>query len=116
MSDPNMSEFYRRVDRIQKARARGHGFEAPGVLGRSYYTRPQAQRRGFFGPVLVLLVAVFLLKGLMISQIGRMEYESRVERLLAGAGVERVGGWLMQVDPVSEMVAREVGTLLPPMR
>lgn len=116
MSDPNMSEFYRRVERIQKARAKGHGFEAQGTLGRSFFTRPQPKRRGVLGPVLVLVLSVFLLKGLMISQIGRMEYQTRVDQLLTGAGMAPFGGWLMQVDPVSEAVALQLGSMLPKLR
>ncbi len=116
MADPNMSDFYRRVDRIQKARAKGYGFEAPGTLGRSYYYRPRAERRGILGPLVFLLLAVFLIKGIMISQIGRADYDARVTKLMAGEGVERVGGWLMQADPMSQMVADKVGPHLPVMR
>ncbi|NBZ88282.1 hypothetical protein [Stagnihabitans tardus] len=116
MADPNMSDFYRRVERIQKARAKGYGFEAPGTLGRSHYYRPRTQRRGLLGPVLLLLAAVFLMKGLMISQIGTSDYQARVDRLRAGKGIEPLGGWVMQVDPVSTLVAEKLGPLIPPLR
>ena len=116
MADSNMSDFYRRVDRIQKARAKGYGFEAPGTLGRSYYYRPRAQRRGILGPVLLLLAAVFFMKGLMISQIGPADYQGRVDRLRAGQGIEPLGGWVMQIDPVSSFVAEKLGPMIPPLR
>lgn len=115
MADPNMSDFYRRVARIQTARAKGQGFEAPGTLGRSFYTRPQAPRRSVVAPVLLLLMAVFLLKGVMITQIGTEEYAARVERLQHGQGVEPFGGWLMQIDPVSAWVAVKIAPWLPQM-
>jgi hypothetical protein len=115
MADPNMSDFYRRVDRLQKARAKGMGFEAPGALGRSYYNRGRAPRRSILGPILLLLVAVFLLKGIMIVEVGRAEYQARVGVLMAAEGVEHLGGWMMQIDPVSDWVAEKVGPYLPPM-
>jgi len=116
MADSNMSDFYRRVERIQKARAKGHGFEANGTLGRSFYVKNHAQRRGIIGPILLLLVAVFLLKGLMISQIGAAEYDLRVRDLMAENGIAHLGGWLMQVDPVSELVAEKLGIHVPALR
>jgi hypothetical protein len=90
MADPNMTDFYRRAHRVQKDRARGYGFEAPGTLGRSYYTRPAAPRRSLLWPALFLLVV-------------------RVADLSASDGVvEQVGGWVMQADPVTLWVADKI--------
>jgi hypothetical protein len=116
MADPNMSDFYRRVERIQKARAKGHGFEASGTLGRSFYMRQQTHRRGVLGPILFVCLAVVLLKGVMIHEIGHSQYDLRVQHLLASEGVAHLGGWLMQADPVSEMVADKLTTHLPTLR
>ena len=46
MADQNMVDFYGRVSRIKKARAKGYGFEAVGTLGRSYYTQHAPARSG----------------------------------------------------------------------
>lgn len=112
MADPNMIDFYRRVDRLQKARAKGYGFEAPGTLGRSFYQRPARPRRSILAPAVFLILALIVLKGAMIAEIGRAEYQARVERLQAGNGVELFGGWLMQIDPGSEWVAAKLAPYL----
>ena len=116
MAGPNFGDFYGRVARIERARANGYGFEAPGTLGRSYFHRPVARRRSVLGPVLFLLVCGFLLKGLMYQQIGAGIYEARVAALQGGNGIERVGGWLMQADPVTVYVSDRIGTLLKRMK
>lgn len=112
MTDPNMSDFYGRVSRIQRMRAKGYGFEAPGTLGRSYYSRPQARRRSMLGPVLFMAFCVFLLKGTMYQQVGSETYNDRVAALMAGEGIEHVGGWLMQAEPVTIFVAGQIDQLL----
>ena len=108
MTDPNLTDFYGRVSRIQRARAKGYGFEAPGTLGRSYYYRPQAKRRSILGPVLFLLICAFLMKGAIYHNVGADSYKSRVAALMAGQGIDSVGGWLMQADPVTLYVADKI--------
>jgi hypothetical protein len=112
MADPNMSDFYGRVARIQKAHAKGYGFEAPGTLGRSYYQKPVARRRSVLGPLLFLALCVILLKGTMYLKVGAETYNSRVGDLMAGQGMDRVGGWLMQADPATVYVAGKIEALL----
>ena len=112
MADPNMTDFYGRVARIQKARAKGYGFEASGTLGRSHYFKASYRRRSVLGPLVFLLLCGFLLKGVMYQQIGAETYYARVTALRAGAGVDRVGGWLMQTDPVTVFVAGKVDAVL----
>ena len=112
MADPNLTNFFGRVARIQKARAKEYGFDATGTLGRSHYSRPAPRRRSVVGPVLFLLVCGFLLKGVMYQQIGAETYSKRVANLMDGERVDRVGGWLMQVDPVTTFVAGKVDLAL----
>lgn len=101
MSDPNLTDFYGRVSRIQRARAKGYGFEAPGTLGRSHYHRPQAKRRSILGPVVFLVLCAFLLKAVIYNNVGPDSYNERVASLMAGQGFDPIGGWLMQADPVT---------------
>ena len=108
MTDPNMTDFYGRVARIQKARAKGYGFEAPGALGRSFYNRSPARKRSVLMPVLFLLICGFLLKGVIYHAVGTQSYDDRVATLMAGKGVEPVGGWLMQPEPVTRLIAAEI--------
>ena len=112
MTDPNLTDFYGRVARIQKARAKGYGFEAAGTLGRSFYYRPQARRRSILGPVLFLIISAFLLKGVIYYGVGSQTYHDRVVSLMAGQGIERAGGWLMQADPVTMFVADKVAQIV----
>ena len=108
MTDPNMTDFYGRVARIQKDRANGYGFEAPGALGRSYYARPTSRRRFLVAPVLFLLICGFLLKGIIHYSVGAESYDNRVTALMVGKGVEPVGGWLMQAEPVTLFLSANI--------
>jgi hypothetical protein len=116
MTDPNMTEFYGRVARIQKMRAKGYGFEAAGALGRSYYHRPQSRRRSFLMPILFLVLCCVLLKGVIYHSVGAESYAERVAALQAGTGVEPVGGWLMQPDPATLFVASQIEKALAPQQ
>lgn len=112
MADPNMSDFYKRIARIQKAHAKGYGFEASGTRGRSFYLRPAPPRRSFLGPFLFLIICGFLLKGAMYSQIGADVYNSRVSALMAGKGLDRAGGWVMKADPMTIFVGHRIDQML----
>lgn len=105
MTDANLDEFYGRVARIQKARAKGYGFEAAGSLGRSYYYRPSPKRHSFLLSTILVLVCVFGMKAAVHHQVGDEVYEARVERLMDGKGFERLGGLLMAADPVTVFVS-----------
>ena len=112
MTDPNLTDFYGRVARIQKARAKGLGFEAPGTLGRSYYYRPKPQRRSVVGPILFLALCTLLLKSAILHSVGLESYNNRVAGLMAGDGIEWAGGWLMQAEPVTVFLAEKMTTAL----
>jgi hypothetical protein len=115
MTDPNLTDFYGRVSRIQKARAKGYGFEAAGTLGRSYYYRPTARRRSVIGPILFLVVCSLLLKGAIYHSVGASSYDDRVAQLMQGDGIERVGGWFMQVEPATLYVSDKITAVLAKM-
>ena len=108
MTDPNMTDFYGRVARIQKARSKGYAFEAAGALGRSFYGRSPIRKRSVLMPVLFLLICGFLLKGIIYHSVGAQSYGDRVATLMAGKGVEPLGGWLMQAEPVTRLIATEI--------
>jgi hypothetical protein len=48
----------------------------------------------------------------MYSQVGPELYNQRVAALLAGDGIDRVGGWLMQADPVTLYASKKISNLL----
>ena len=116
MTDPNLTDFYGRVARIQKARFKGYGFEAAGTLGRSYYYRPTSQRRSVLGPMLFLLLCTVLLKGAIYQTTGAQSYNDRVAALMAGDGIERAGGWLMQAEPATIFVADKITIALSKLK
>lgn len=104
MSDPCITEFNSRIARIQKARAKGYGFEAAGTLGRSSYTLYQRRKNRkvrVVRPALIALLCGTLLKALFLQTLGQGAYDERVASLLQGEGFDRIGGWLMQADPVA---------------
>lgn len=111
MYDTNLVEFYRRVAKYEKSHAQGFGHESPGTLGRSVtYGRPRARIRVPVMPLVFVAVAAIGLKATIYHFVGATDYEARVERLNAGEGFDRLGGWLMQVDPVTSYVAGKIST------
>ena len=112
MADPNLADFYKRVERIERARSQGYGFEAAGTLGRSHFHRPSTPRRAVVGPMALFLGAVLMVKGLMINEIGAEDYAARIALLdQSESGIERAGGWMMQADPVSLWIAAKIAAL-----
>lgn len=115
MSDPSLTEFYSRIDKIEKARAKGYGFEAEGTLGRSHYQqggRRLRLRLPFVRPVIALFICVTIVKALFLNQLGDAAYGERVSKLMAGEGIDRIGGFVMQADPVTRAVAHQAALLL----
>lgn len=111
MYDENLVDFYDRVARFEKAHAKGFGHEAEGTLGRSSHARPKRRRRSVVLPLIFTLFCAVGLKGAILYSVGAADYTSRVERLNAGEGFDRLGGWLMQVDPVTQFVADRITIL-----
>lgn len=110
MSGPNLDDFYGRIARIERDRARGYGFEADGTLGRSYNARPKSRHRSLLWPVLFLLISAFVLKGAIFYVVGQPSYGERVARLQGSESmVELAGGWLMQADPMTTWIAGKIG-------
>ena len=116
MTDPNLTDFYGRVARIQKMRSKGYGFEAPGTLGRSFYYRPKSRRRSIVGPILFLLACTFLLKGTIYYNIGAEGYGERVAALQSSVGIERIGGWMMQAEPATIFVSQGIAAGLAKLK
>ena len=106
MGDPKLRDFYGRITRIEQARSKGHGFEAPGTPGLSHHPRrAAARRRPILGPVFIAVVMALGLKGAIHCAVGAAPYDHRVDSLLQGKGLDRLGGWLMRADPASLWVS-----------
>lgn len=111
--DPNLNEFYSRVSRIEKAHAKGYGFEAKGTLGRKASSRMGSRSLRFLKPLILALLIGICLKGTIHYYIGAQTYESRVSALAAGTGFDPVGAWLMHADPLTLLVSGQLQALLP---
>lgn len=109
MSDTNLVEFYNRVADYQKSHDKGFGHEAPGTLSRSVtYGNVRKRRRVRILPLVFVVFATVVLKASILHSVGEGVYQERVDRLTAGEGFDRLGGWLMQVDPVTAIVADKI--------
>lgn len=116
MLDPNLQDFYVRVARIEADRRKGFGFEAVGTLGRSAYRR--TERKGFplMRSLLVVVVSIMALKAAIHYNIGDDVYRQRVAELQAGAGFDRLGGYLMVADPATVWLSAQIATRLAALR
>jgi len=111
--DPNLNDFYNRVSRIEKSHAKGYGFEASGTLGRSSISSRKQRNLKFIKPLVLVLAMALGLKGMIHYFIGAEVYETRVAALVAGEGIDPVGGWLMQADPVTAWISGQMQSLVP---
>lgn len=112
MADPNLADFNGRVKRIRRAHQRGGGFEATGTLGRSAFNRSHKPGLPLVGPLLIVLMAVFGLKGMIYAQIGADAYKARVAELSAGKGIDPLGAFIMQADPLTVAIAGKIVTFI----
>lgn len=106
MADPNLVDFYSNVARFEKKHAKGYRFDAAGTLGG--YRKVKTTRRSFVMPLLMVVCCAIGLKAMIYQSVGTTAYDSRVEALQAGLGFDRLGGWLMQADPVTIFVAGKI--------
>jgi hypothetical protein len=107
MADPNLADFYSNVASFEKKHAKGYRFEAAGTIGG--YRRIKARRRSFIKPLLLVLGCGIGLKAMIYQNVGHDAYVSRVAGLQAGQGMDLLGGFLMQADPVTVFVADKIG-------
>ncbi|MGQ0609781.1 MAG: hypothetical protein ACT4N9_01575 [Paracoccaceae bacterium] len=112
MADANLKDFYDRVRRFERMKRKGLGFEAPGAIGRSHYRRPRSQGPGWLWRLVTVAGFVLVLKALLFLSVGAVVYGQRVARLRAGEGLEPLGGWIMQADPLTRWLADQIGTVL----
>lgn len=111
MHDPNLQDFYGRVDRIERTHKAGGGFEAAGTLGMTYYNSLKLQkRRGtWIFPAAMVCLAVVAIKAGVLANIGGNAYGERIAALQAGGMADRVGAWVLQADPLTVKLAGMVG-------
>lgn len=115
MADPNLVDFYNRVTRFERARAQGFAHQTGGIPDRIRAPRAP-RRRSVLLPLVFVACAGFAMKGAILQSVGAAAYQDRVDRLQAGEGFDRLGGWLMQADPVTRFVAGQISHALLQIR
>jgi hypothetical protein len=107
MADPNLVNFYANVAHFERRHAKGYAFEAVGTVGR---TKPFQRRksRSWLRPLILVAVSFFALKGMIYHSVGAKAYDNRVASLETGEGFDRLGGFLMRADPVTQLMAQGI--------
>jgi len=112
-ADPNLNEFYGRVQRIEKMRRKGYGFEAQGTLGRSATFKRGRSFGRMLRSALVIVAMGFLLKGAILFYVGPETYDRRVSELATGTGFDPLAARLMSADPASTLISAFLGEVFP---
>lgn len=79
------------------------------IVAKPRLYRPRFPLKG----LLVVLMLGFLFKGFLFAYLGEAGYSDRVAALQGGTVLEQAGGWIMQADPVTFVVAEGIQTVLP---
>lgn len=110
------AEFHERIARIHRRQeTRGRPARASVGIDREGYVivRGAARRRGIpWSGLVMVAIAFFSLKGVMMSQLGPDFYLQNVTRLSTGTAAEKFAAWSMRPDPMSRWVALQIKTLL----
>ncbi len=106
--------FRSRLKRLNgKYEAMSRGYEARMQPDGLIVLKPRrASSRITILPILLLIIAFTLFKSFLFVSLGEQNYDERVTRLEAGTKVEQVGAFVMQSDPVTQMVADKISPAL----
>ncbi|MBO9400184.1 hypothetical protein [Shimia sp. R9_3] len=114
MSESN-AEFHERLARIYRnqAEAGPKAREAVAIDRNGYViVRGAGRRRTIpWHGLSMVAVSFFVIKGLMMSQLGPDFYSQDVARLSGGNAVEKAAAWTMRPDPVSRWIALKINSL-----
>ena len=111
MTDPNMTEFYGRVARLQKGACERLWVRGARELWAARFTTRGRTAKTAVGPGTCCLFLMCLRDlpaqrcTIYHSVVGAQSYNDRVAALMASDGIERIGGWLMQEEAATRFVA-----------
>ncbi|SIS87175.1 hypothetical protein [Phaeovulum vinaykumarii] len=113
--DRDLTEFERRLQRIDRTHAAGGGFEASGALSRADFDQIVSPRRDglWMRPMALLLAGFLLFKGGMHAGLGARVYDLRVDQLAQGNALEQLGAWIMHADGLTLWVSGILAPLFP---
>lgn len=107
------AQLNKRINRVvrkhNKMRTNGvvHRVGRDGLIrSRPRLIRPHLPLRG----VAIIMILFFAFKAVLFAQLGSGNYQSRIDALQAGNAVERAGAFLMQREPVTEMLGGYLST------
>ncbi|MGI9370709.1 MAG: hypothetical protein ACR2O2_17920 [Ruegeria sp.] len=103
-------EFDQRVSRLNKKHDKlNRGYRATVRSDGLVVMKPLRVRSAIPLKVLVMIVCgFFAFKAFLLSVLGSSGYELRVNSLNEGTPVEQAGAWVMQTDPLSELLAQQM--------
>lgn len=109
MLDPNIKDFNDRVGRLKAAHAQGFAFEARGAFGRSHFRKPKRSRSlKMVLPILYLVMAATVMKGVVHYAVGAQTYDDRVELMQTGVGIDKLGAVLMAPDHLTLWISNSI--------
>jgi hypothetical protein len=120
MADANYVKFNKRlrdIDSRHRKLSRGYVqlVERDGLLV-PVSTRRTA-RRGFpFRGLLMILGGFLLFKAILLTHLGPLTYNERVEKLAAGTSLEQAGAWVMRADPATLWITQQIGLQLDALK
>jgi len=106
----HFDERLRRLERKHRAMSRGYTthMQSDGLI----VAKPKRARVRISGRSILLFSLAFIaFKGFLIANLGSLAYEERLARLENGTLVERGGAFVMQIDPISQLVAEQIGPI-----
>lgn len=109
-----LSSYKRREQALRRKHerlARGYVTKLDKKTGN--YVQVPAGKTGGMGLRVILAAAAGFIafKTLVLTYLGSGDYQVHVDTLAGGSIFERVGAWLMQIDPLTAKLA-ELGSLL----
>ncbi len=107
-------EFDQRVHRLNKKhRKMTRGYRATMRKDGLVVMKPQRMRSAVPAKVLLLcLLGFFAFKAFLLSSLGPSGYQYRIDSLNRGTSVEQAGAWIMQIDPVTEILSVQLNKVL----
>ncbi|MGZ9811247.1 hypothetical protein ACXN5S_12365 [Pseudoroseicyclus sp. H15] len=112
MTTASFNEFQTRLKRIKKTHLRlADGAQLH--MDKSGLVTAQPRTRLVFPwrVVLHLVVGALLLKAALLAGLGPAAYAETLQSLATGTTPERVGAFIMQADPVTELLAAGLGKI-----
>ena len=110
MAVAQIKDFERRTKRI----VREHDRMAQGYVHRItsdglVVARPVRRSRNIsWTGFLILLCTLVVFKAVLFTSLGPSEYADRVDSLRIGTVIEKVGAWVMQPEPVTGWISKQI--------